>query len=257
MASVGLGRSSAWSPRRCLPCCWCPGGVGLLADRNRLSRHGTTGHVPRDPSLLGGYALACWAAAGLSAAGWCRRRLTGPPEILRFHRTRSKILHAASLPDGDCPHHFLVHLPGNESLRLDLTERAIELPRLPPALDGLSIVHVSDFHFTGRVGKVFFQEIVRVSNDLEPDLVAVTGDLVDRSACLPWIPETLGRLKARYGVHVVLGNHDLRVDKGRCWTCSGGPDWSTWAADGSRSRFAANGLCWRATSCRGFGRRPT
>jgi len=50
---------------------------------------------------------------------------------------------------------------------------------LPPTLEGCSIVHLSDLHFTGRVGKPFFQEIVRMSNDLEPDLVALTGDLVD------------------------------------------------------------------------------
>ena len=76
-------------------------------------------------------------------------------------------------------HHFLVYLPRNEILQLDMTERAIEIPRLRPALDGLSIIHLSDFHFTGRVAKDYFQEVVRHANETEPDLVAVTGDLVD------------------------------------------------------------------------------
>jgi predicted MPP superfamily phosphohydrolase len=106
----------------------------------------------------------------------------------------------------------VVHLPRNESLQLDLTERAIDVPRLPPSLDGLSIVHLSDLHFTGRVGRIYFEEVVRASNELEPDLVAITGDLVDRSAYIDWIPQTLGRLAARYGVYFVLGNHERRVD---------------------------------------------
>ena len=131
--------------------------------------------------------------------------------ILRFHRSRSlatsNILHSP-----DHPHHAIVHLPGNESLELDLTERGLDVPRLPPALEGLSIVHLSDFHFTGKVGKPFFEEIVRMSNALEPEIVALTGDLVDKTRFIDWIPDTLGRLKARYGVYYIFGNHDLRVD---------------------------------------------
>ena len=106
-------------------------------------------------------------------------------------------------------------MPGNESLRLELAERAIEIPRLPAALDGLSLLHLSDLHFTGKVSKAYFQEIVRLSNELQPDLVAVTGDLVDCESCIDWIPDTLARLTARYGVYCVLGNHDARVDVDR------------------------------------------
>ena len=95
---------------------------------------------------------------------------------------------------------------------MDLTERGLDVPRLPPALEGLSIVHLSDFHFTGKVGKPYFEEVVRMSNALEPEIVAVTGDLVDKTQCIDWMPDTLGRLKARYGVYYIFGNHDLRVD---------------------------------------------
>ena len=86
------------------------------------------------------------------------------------------------------------------------------MPRLPSALDGLSVMHLSDLHFTGWVGKPYFQEIVRLSNELQPDLVALTGDLVDRDRSIDWIPDTLGRLTARYGVYCVLGNHDAHVN---------------------------------------------
>ncbi|MBI2825998.1 MAG: metallophosphoesterase [Planctomycetia bacterium] len=107
---------------------------------------------------------------------------------------------------------LLAALPGNEMLCLDTNDKTLALPRLPPALDGLSIAHLSDLHFTGRVGLGFFQEVIERTNSLEPDLVAITGDIIDRASCLDWIEETLGRLRARYGVYYVLGNHDLRVD---------------------------------------------
>ena len=183
---------------------------------NMLDAHRAVDWWRPGPLVLLAYLAVCWVAGVRSIRGWFRRRLLHqPPGILRFHRTQSMEMQAARVPSKEYPHHFLVHLPRNEILQLDLTERVIDVPRLPPALDGLSIVHLSDFHFTGHVGKVFFDEVVRLSNELDPDLVAITGDLVDRAACIDWIPETLGRLKARHGVYVVLGNHDTRVDKQR------------------------------------------
>jgi len=160
------------------------------------------------------YLAVCLAGAAAATAWWLYRVvLHREPRLLRFHRTR-----LIDLAGGDAvtseehAHHFLVHMPGNQSLQLDLTERAIEVPRLPLALDKLSIVHVSDFHFTGRVGKAFFREVVRLGNKLDPDLVAITGDLVDRPGYLDWVPDIFGRLRARFGIYFVLGNHDVRVD---------------------------------------------
>ncbi len=185
-----------------------PAGLGSLA-----GFHGLT--VPRAAML---YLGTCWVAAGLGIGWWIWRGvLRRPPHVLRFQRTRSVELarDRAAPASEEHSHHFLVHLPGNESLQLDLTERMIDVPRLAPALDGLSIVHFSDFHFTGRVGKGYFQEVVRRANEIQPDLVAITGDLVDHSDCIDWIPDTLGRLSGRYGVYFVLGNHDIRIDTDR------------------------------------------
>jgi predicted MPP superfamily phosphohydrolase len=169
------------------------------------------------------YLGVCWVAAAVAIAGWVWRvLLRRSPAVLRSDRTRSvELAHdstqlaASQTSHEEHAHHFLVHLPGNEILKLDMTERAIVVPRLAPALDGLSIVHFSDSHLSGRVGKAYFQKAVHESNRMEPDLVAITGDLVDRSPQIDWIPDTLGRLRARYGVYFVLGNHDVRVDTGR------------------------------------------
>ncbi len=118
----------------------------------------------------------------------------------------------AAMEDGQAGRHWLARLPLNEILRLDVTRWTIDVPRLDPDLDGLSIAHLSDFHFTGHVGKGYFRAVVRAANELRPDLVALTGDYVDHRQCLDWVTETVGELAARYGVFFVLGNHDVRVD---------------------------------------------
>jgi len=158
------------------------------------------------------YAIACWmvASATLLRLVWLRWLVPTPP-LVRFHgKRRAKIdPRSAEFSAEETSHHLFTRLPLNEVLRLDVTDWTLDVPRLAPALDGLSIVHLSDFHFTGRVGKAYFREVVRTSNELQPDLVALTGDLVESAACLDWIPDTLGQLSARYGVYYVLGNHDL------------------------------------------------
>ncbi|MGD0901070.1 MAG: metallophosphoesterase [Thermoguttaceae bacterium] len=168
------------------------------------------------PLALAAYLVATVGFAALTASQWFGRLVLGRrPHILRSHRTRRMEIRAVAGPCPPEPRHFLVRLSGNQILSLDVTERAIDVPRLPPELDGLLIVHMSDFHFTGLVPKEYFQEVIRHSNELEPDLVAITGDLIDSPECLDWIPETFGRLRARHGVYFVLGNHDVQVDLGR------------------------------------------
>lgn len=156
-----------------------------------------------------------WIAAAVNLLLWGIRPLLGrPPHVVRWHRRRTLPIDAAAaaVNTAEHAHHYLVRLPGNQTLRLDLSERLLDVPRLPAALHCLSIVHLSDLHFTGRVGKAYFREVVRIANQLRPDLMAVTGDLVDSNDCLDWIPDTLGQLAARFGVYYVLGNHDLRAD---------------------------------------------
>jgi uncharacterized protein len=193
------------------------------------------------PIAIGGwwrpYTIVCWtvAATTLLRLVWLRGYLLRMPPIVRFHGRRSASIDLGGtgiLPvaeshgqdaratrdsaGGGNSHHFLARLPYNEILRLDVSDWTLDVPRMAAPLDGLSVVHLSDFHFTGRVGKAFFREVVRISNQLQPDLVAVTGDIVDTPACLDWIADTLGRLTARHGVYFILGNHDRRTgDVGR------------------------------------------
>lgn len=158
------------------------------------------------------YCVVCWAvaAATLVRFAWFRFRHRTPSLVRFYGKRRAEIdLSSAAAVAEDDSHHWLARLPLNEILHLEVCDWAIEMPRLAAGLDGLSIVHLSDFHLTGRVGKAFFCEVVRTSNELEPDLVALTGDLVDARECIDWLPDTLGQLRAKHGVYFILGNHDL------------------------------------------------
>ncbi len=106
---------------------------------------------------------------------------------------------------------WLSRLPGNEVRSVWVQEKELNIPRLTPEHAGLRLVHLTDLHMSGRITKAYYQYVVDEVNRCQPDIVAITGDLVDRESCLAWIPDTLGRLRAAGGVFYVLGNHDRRI----------------------------------------------
>lgn len=114
-------------------------------------------------------------------------------------------------PAGDVMTRWMAKIPGNEIFDLSIHEKVIRLPRLDPALDGLTITHLSDLHFTGQLRQVFFDEVIRQCNLLDSDVVVITGDIIDKRECLPWLTETLGQIKSRLGSYFILGNHDKRI----------------------------------------------
>src|SRR5579872_5238701 len=99
------------------------------------------------------------------------------------------------------------------SERFIVNEERIWLDALPKAFHGLRIVQISDIHHGLFLPKDWLSEAVRQANRLNPDIIALTGDFVtySRRNIAP-AAELLGRLRARYGVYAVLGNHDFRVD---------------------------------------------
>ena len=87
----------------------------------------------------------------------------------------------------------------------------VELPirGLPQALSGFSIVQISDIHVGSTIKRGYISAIVGRVNALKPDLIAVTGDMVDGSvARLAPHVAPLGELSARHGVYCVTGNHE-------------------------------------------------
>jgi predicted MPP superfamily phosphohydrolase len=90
-----------------------------------------------------------------------------------------------------------------------LVRLEIALARWPRALDGFRIVQISDLHLGPILGGRFAERLVERVQALSPDLVAVTGDLVDGGvAQVGEEVEPLARLAAPHGVYFVTGNHD-------------------------------------------------
>ncbi len=93
--------------------------------------------------------------------------------------------------------------------RVELKRLEISLGRLPRALDGFSIVQLTDVHIGPTIGKTFLDDVVTRTNAVAPDLIVITGDLVDGSvASLREMVAPLARLKAKHGVYFVTGNHE-------------------------------------------------
>lgn len=77
------------------------------------------------------------------------------------------------------------------------------------ARDGYRIVQITDVHVGPMIERRFVEEIVAQINALEPDLVAITGDLVDGSVeDLAEHVAPLGKIEAKDGVFFVTGNHE-------------------------------------------------
>lgn len=94
-----------------------------------------------------------------------------------------------------------------------IKEITIKTTDLPESFDGYRIVHISDIHarsFNGR--EKHLQRAVDKINELKPDMVAFTGDLITMTPDeLESHTHALGSLKARDGIFSVLGNHDYSM----------------------------------------------
>jgi hypothetical protein len=91
----------------------------------------------------------------------------------------------------------------------EVVDVEVRLAKLPKALDGFTIVQLSDLHVGLTIDRAFVERVVEHANRLSPDLVALTGDLVDgpvaelREEIAP-----LAQLRAKHGVFAVTGNHE-------------------------------------------------
>ena len=162
------------------------------------------------------YGMLCLITAVSVLAVWAFRKTTNrlPPGV----RINTKFTrHLTDECDGPLTNDMVTQrfsrIPGNQIFQVDITYKQFSFKRLPSKLTGLKIAHLSDLHMTGRISPDFYEEIIASTNAECPDIIVVTGDIVDKLACLEWLPSTLGELRATFGVFYVLGNHDTRVDE--------------------------------------------
>ncbi|PCJ65281.1 MAG: phosphoesterase [Bacteroidetes bacterium] len=91
-----------------------------------------------------------------------------------------------------------------------IIKNKMSFPNLPKAFDGLKIVQISDLHL-GSFNENFkpLEEAVQMINELEPDYIFFTGDLVNEkyTEAEPWI-DIFSKLESKRGKYAILGNHD-------------------------------------------------
>jgi len=129
------------------------------------------------------------------------------PEWRRQHRWRKAIFNAMNRLGLTGIH----ALPINRRW-VEIHRRKMPLKGLDPALVGLKIVQVSDLHFSPVVWQRYLVQYVRFINDLQPDVVVVTGDLITGGyRYAQRIANILSHVQSKHGVICTFGNHDYSI----------------------------------------------
>jgi predicted MPP superfamily phosphohydrolase len=125
------------------------------------------------------------------------------PSRRYFFRTASTLAGAAP---------FLSMMYGFAAERLDYRVHRVEIPtaNLPPALDGMKIVQLSDIHLSGYMSRTDVRRAVEMANELGAHLAVVTGDFITgASDPLPDCIDEIRLLHAPLGIFGCNGNHEI------------------------------------------------
>lgn len=87
---------------------------------------------------------------------------------------------------------------------------------IPESFDGLKIVHITDIHYNRTFKEKELENLVKKINLINPDIIVLTGDLLDKKINEPNAKEVLSKylkqMNAKLGKYAVNGNHDLKYD---------------------------------------------
>jgi uncharacterized protein len=85
-----------------------------------------------------------------------------------------------------------------------------QVPRLPVEFEGLRIAQLSDLHVGPHTSRHYLQRVVATTQATSPDVIAITGDLIDdRAEDVAVYARELRALDAPLGVYMIPGNHDV------------------------------------------------
>lgn len=144
------------------------------------------------------FAALAFAACAIDIA----LAMIGRPVSVRTKRVRAAVLAGLAVATSAWGMYEGVRMPGVVRVEIAWNE-------LPPAFDGYRIVHMSDLHCSTAARRARMEKIVARVNELDADLVAITGDFVDGRAADRGIDlEPLANLKAKDGVVGCTGNHE-------------------------------------------------
>jgi len=126
-----------------------------------------------------------------------------------FNASRSRFLSQFGIFIGAIPLISLTYGIFRNAYRFQLRQSKIKIDQIPSELIGLKIIQISDIHSGSFLYPEEVNKAVEIINNQSADLVFFTGDLVNNTAdeVIPLLP-VLSKIKAKYGVYSILGNHD-------------------------------------------------
>ncbi len=174
-----------------------PSETAASADETFASETELNDHSPADSFPV---SQSSGAASGSAMSDFISRR--------DFIKTTGTVLSAAPLG-------ITVMASAATAHDYQITRKTLYYPDLPSGLEGLRIAQLSDIHSGIYMTENQMRDIFRLTNEENPHLVTITGDLVDNSVSeIPALYRALEDLKAEYGIYACLGNHDHYASAG-------------------------------------------
>jgi hypothetical protein len=175
-----------------------------------MSEFGLTEGWPRTPVLIVQAGMNLWGLVSMGGVAiylvlsFGIKRLPRPFQKERREALRIMVGAAAASPLVAVGFGTFI-----ERTNFEVTERAIRIPDLPKALEGLRALQLSDIHLGDYLSVKTLEKIIASSNELKPHVIFITGDLISvprdpLDDCL----RQLARLKSDYGSFGCLGNHE-------------------------------------------------
>jgi uncharacterized protein len=165
---------------------------------------------------LSAYSVICWMV-GCGVAPICEvfylLRRTAPQLVKETGETIDVAQALGYAPTGHGKDAGMCALPLNQCFQVEFTEKTLVLPQIPAAWDGLTLLHLTDLHLCGTPDRAFYHFVMeRCLKWGVPDLLMLTGDVVDSEWHHRWIVPVLGKLRWNLGAYAILGNHDYWRD---------------------------------------------
>ena len=156
--------------------------------------------------------LSVLAMTAVESLAWCSRPAMAALPVAQWVRVepaRHTVFRYATWLAGGLPFLAAVYGATAGRLRYRVVTVDVPLPHLPPGLDGLRIVQLSDIHMGDFMSRGAIRRAVNMSNAVQPDLAVLTGDLIstEHDPLKDCIME-LSRLRAPLGVWGCHGNHE-------------------------------------------------
>jgi uncharacterized protein len=172
-------------------------------------------------SALGGY--ICVKAVHAIEWAWHRLHKPGPQVPTKAQSSkpaphidyvpdpsRRTFFRTASVVAGAAPFLGVMYGYAAERLRYQICRVEIPMANLPPELDGMEIVQISDIHLSSYMSRESVRRVVDMANDVGADLAVVTGDLITgvHDSVADCVDE-IRHLRAPLGVYGCNGNHEI------------------------------------------------